>query len=647
MMKCLLWSTPCAFLPCKMNPHHDASRKHRKLSNSRLANPLLQLLCPSPGFFYFWFLQLSTMGLNEKPLHLHSRNKVQHPLAVSRHAFGDLSNVSPVVFLYLLKECYVYGTCKATAKFRVLQQQVFESLYNDPRPGAAIFVAQCLYVLPIFESHCDGFSHLIISALHRFLKVGNGMKGILKAKLLAAKLFLAIVNGTLVHDERILVKILELFDVSLSNIEKAMYDTDEKDQTCHEMAKVLVEQYILRLVESQSYMTAVSLLEHFSIRESGESFLLKMMESKQYRAAEKWATFMGKPILCTLVQEYVDRKLPKHAFDVIRQHNLRKEFPEIYHQYKESKLKKLAEQGCWDVAEARVKDDPQLLEYLVYLAMEAGYMEKVEELCERYSLEGFINAKALEANFPKDRYLQLDELSIKEVVWVDEVNGLHDATCHIEECKVVGIDCEWKPNYEKGSSSNKVSIMQIASDNKVYILDLIKLYEDAPDVLDDCLTCILHSTRVLKLGYNFQCDMKQLAGSYGQLQCFKHYDMLLDIQNVFKEPGGGLSGLAKKILGTGLNKTRRNSNWEKRPLTQFQLEYAALDAAVLIHIFRHVRDYTQPAGDRGGLSKLEWKSHIVSHIDNSKISKKEAKRRKAKADKAPQSIKSKELFEQT
>lgn len=29
----------------------------------------------------------------------------------------------------------------------------------------------------------------------------------------------------------------------------------------------------------------------------------------------------------------------------------------------------------------------------VYLAMEAGYMEKVEELCERYSLEGFINAK--------------------------------------------------------------------------------------------------------------------------------------------------------------------------------------------------------------------------------------------------------------
>ncbi|PHT62448.1 hypothetical protein T459_33665 [Capsicum annuum] len=517
------------------------------------------------------------------------------------------------------KLLFLIGTCKATAKFRVLQQQAYGFLHNDPQPGAAIFVAQCLYVLPIFESHCEGFSHLIISALRHFLKVGNGMNGLSKAKILAAKLFLAIVDGTLHHEERVLVKILEVFDVSLSNIQKAMHDTDEKDQTC-QMAKVLVEQYISRLVESQSYMTAVSLLEHFSIRESGESFLLKMLDSKEYRAAEKWATFMGKPILCTLVREYVDRKLQKHAFDVIRQNNLRDEFPEIYHQYKERQ---------------------------VYLAMEAGYMEKVEELCERYSLEGFINVKELEESIPKHRYLQLDELSIKEVVWVDEANGLLDATRHIEECKVVGIDCEWKPNYEKGSSPNKVSIMQIASDNKVYILDLIKLYEDASDVLDDCLTHILHSPRVLKLGYNFQCDVKQLAQSYGQLQCFNHYDMLLDIQNVFKEPRGGLSGLAKKILGTGLNKTRRNSNWEQRPLTQLQLEYAALDAAVLIHIFRHVRGYTESAGDQDKRSKIEWKSHIVSHIDNSKMSKKEAKRGKAKTDKVPQSVEIKELTEQT
>lgn len=46
----------------------------------------------------------------------------------------------------------------------------------------------------------------------------------------------------------------------------------------------------------------------------------------------------------------------------------------------------------------------------------------------------------------------------------------------------------------------QVSIMQIASETKAYILDLIKLHGSASNILDDCLTRILHSHRILKLG---------------------------------------------------------------------------------------------------------------------------------------------------
>lgn len=42
--------------------------------------------------------------------------------------------------------------------------------------------------------------------------------------------------------------------------------------------------------------------------------------------------------------------------------------------------------------------------------------------------------------------------------------------------------------------------MQIASEKKVYIFDLIKLYEDVPTVLDECLARVLQSPSVLKLG---------------------------------------------------------------------------------------------------------------------------------------------------
>ena len=42
--------------------------------------------------------------------------------------------------------------------------------------------------------------------------------------------------------------------------------------------------------------------------------------------------------------------------------------------------------------------------------------------------------------------------------------------------------------------------MQIAAGNKLYILDMIKLYNAIPDALEDCITRIFQSPSILKLG---------------------------------------------------------------------------------------------------------------------------------------------------
>ncbi|XP_071691496.1 uncharacterized protein [Rutidosis leptorrhynchoides] len=543
------------------------------------------------------------MGVDDNPSELSVGDITQQEWSITHHTYSDLTNVSPVVFLYLLKECYISGTCKATAKFFTLQQQVYLALHNMPRPGPAVFVAQCLSALPIFESYCEGFSHLMIASLRRFLKTGTTQEDLQESKFLATQLFVVAVRGTKIHDHRILVKMLEVFDIKLSDI---------KDALPRSYAEGFIDQFISKLEESQPITTVVNVLIHLDIRFYDESFLFRIMEKKEFQSAEKWTVHMGKPMLCVLIRGYVERKLLKQAYELIKKNNLRDEFPEVYQMGKESSIKKLAEKGCWDIAEMRPKSDRKLLEFMVYLAMEAGYSEKVDELCDKYSLKGFKQAKEAEASLPHIRYLHLDELAIDDIIWVDEPIGLEEATSHIEGCKVIGIDCEWKPNYQKGSKPNKVSIMQIASEKTVFIIDLIKLSHDAPTVLDSCLIRVFHSPRILKLGYNFQCDMKQLAQSYGDFDCFNHFEMLLDIQNVFKESTGGLSGLTKDVLGVGLNKTRRNSNWEERPLTRNQLEYAALDAAVLIHIFRHVGSQSQ-SGVSSEHTQMEWKSHIISH----------------------------------
>lgn len=234
------------------------------------------------------------------------------------------------------------GTCKATRKFRALQQQVHQVLCNSPQPEPATFVLQCLYVLPIFGLYSEGFSHLIISSLRRYLKAKTTSTVSSEAKEIATRLILEIVGGSVGHDERVVVKILEVFDLKLIDIEKSISQLQDQNDYRFDTAKTFIEKYIFALIESQSYMTAVSLLEHFSIRQSGESFLLKMIENKQFKAAEKWATFMGKPMLCLLVREYAESHMLKNAYETIKKNNLQQDFPDVYHKCKERYL-------CWSV----------------------------------------------------------------------------------------------------------------------------------------------------------------------------------------------------------------------------------------------------------------------------------------------------------
>jgi len=57
----------------------------------------------------------------------------------------------------------------------------------------------------------------------------------------------------------------------------------------------------------------------------------------------------------------------------------------------------------------------------------------------------------------------------------------------------------------------------------------------------------IHAQWLVFSGYNFQCDARQLSQSYEELRCFKNYEMLLDIQSIFKGLRGGLAGLTEVV----------------------------------------------------------------------------------------------------
>lgn len=60
-----------------------------------------------------------------------------------------------------------------------------------------------------------------------------------------------------------------------------------------------------------------------------------MIQGNQFKAAEKWTNFMSRPVICLLVQKYLEMKMLKHAYDMVKRNNLMDKFPDVYHLYKE------------------------------------------------------------------------------------------------------------------------------------------------------------------------------------------------------------------------------------------------------------------------------------------------------------------------
>lgn len=78
-------------------------------------------------------------------------------------------------------------------------------------------------------------------------------------------------------------------------------------------------------------------------------------------------------------------------------------------------------------------------------------------------------------------------------------------------------------------------------------------------------------------------DIKRLRESYPNS---RHYDEVTNLQEIHQSRGDiGLDSLCQEILGSRLNKRMQRSDWEERPLSDEQVEYAALDAVVLLEIW--------------------------------------------------------------
>ncbi|DBB01114.1 TPA: hypothetical protein ACH3X1_001005 [Trebouxia sp. C0004] len=183
------------------------------------------------------------------------------------------------------------------------------------------------------------------------------------------------------------------------------------------------------------------------------------------------------------------------------------------------------------------------------------------------------------------------------VILVESQDDLVTSSSLVESAYVCGIDAEWEPGLPTATATllqlafTTVSPHQLGS--FVLLLDLLSLPQSA---VKDFLQGLLRNAKVLKVGYGLVHDLWAIAAALGDegLGCVAVVEPQLDVgtlhrqlhkahvPGIAKVVGKGLSALTEAQLSMPLDKSLQCSTWGRRPLTQPQVEYAALDALCLL-----------------------------------------------------------------
>ncbi|CAL5220190.1 g2162 [Coccomyxa viridis] len=179
------------------------------------------------------------------------------------------------------------------------------------------------------------------------------------------------------------------------------------------------------------------------------------------------------------------------------------------------------------------------------------------------------------------------------VIHVTDDSSIQTAREALESADVVGIDAEWEP-YTKHASA---SLVQIAARNETRTcIVLLDFQEVGAPACKDLLQRLFRDKAILKVGFGILMDLKAVATAIGGegAGCVSVVQPYIDIKTLHrqlsassapgigKDAGRGLSGIVEAQLGLSLDKSLQCSSWGSRPLGPEQLQYAALDAAVLL-----------------------------------------------------------------
>lgn len=147
----------------------------------------------------------------------------------------------------------------------------------------------------------------------------------------------------------------------------------------------------------------------------------------------------------------------------------------------------------------------------------------------------------------------------------------------------------------------KLALLQVNDDEEIFLIDTLAIGNPKESA------SFLFEESVLKIFHSCKEDIEAVYAWTNQ-EMVNIFDT--QIANAFLDGDFSISyqGLVEKELGINLEKKETRSNWIRRPLSESQLKYAALDVEYLIHLYRLQKEQLYNS------SKLSWHNQDVKRL---------------------------------
>jgi ribonuclease D len=195
------------------------------------------------------------------------------------------------------------------------------------------------------------------------------------------------------------------------------------------------------------------------------------------------------------------------------------------------------------------------------------------------------------AGLPADAHLQrratplLHRENDRPLIWVRTLQQLEVAVAALMSEPVVGLDVETT------LASRALCLIQVAGRDATYLIDALEV----PDLA--LLSWLLTSVETRKL-IHYASFEREVLGRHGLT-----LEAVLDTRDVSRRlrraaRGHSLREVCARELGMELDKSEQTGDWARRPLTDSQVTYAALDAEVLLRLHEHFEEIARNSAAR-------------------------------------------------